>query len=77
MRVLIGLLIIIYYVDYSCQSWAIDLELTGLSPKVASFQAQAAFSGAGFTTSESESIVIHSLRRKIIRILILYAKLYN
>lgn len=47
------------------------LELTGLSPDVASFQAQSAFSGAGFTTSESESIVTHPLRRKIVRVLIL------
>jgi len=28
---------------------AIALELTGLSPEIASFQAQSAFSGAGFT----------------------------
>jgi len=50
---------------------AISLELTGLSPEVASFQAQSAFSGVGFTTRESETIVTHPLRRRIIRILIL------
>jgi hypothetical protein len=50
---------------------AIALELTGLSPEIASFQAQSAFSGAGFTTQESEAIVTHPLRRRIIRILIL------
>jgi len=49
----------------------IALELTGLSPDVASFQAQSAFSGVGFTTQESEVIVTHPVRRKIIRILIL------
>jgi len=50
---------------------AVALELTGLSPEVASFQAQSAFSGVGFTTQESEVIVSHPVRRRIIRILIL------
>ncbi|WP_297510673.1 potassium channel family protein [Thermococcus sp.] len=49
---------------------AIALEMTGLSKDVASFQAQSAFSGTGFTTSESEYVVSHPVRRKIIRILI-------
>ncbi len=49
----------------------VALELTGLSEDVASFQAQSAFSGVGFTTSESEYIVRHPVRRKILRILIL------
>jgi len=49
---------------------AIALEMTGLSREVASFQAQSAFSGTGFTTSESEYVVSHPARRKIIRILI-------
>jgi hypothetical protein len=44
---------------------------TGLSRDVASFQAQSAFSGAGFTTSESEYVVNHPVRRRIIRILML------
>jgi hypothetical protein len=38
---------------------------------VAAFQAQSAFSGAGFTTQESETIVTHPLRRRIVRLLIL------
>ncbi|MCD6228690.1 MAG: TrkA C-terminal domain-containing protein [Candidatus Omnitrophica bacterium] len=50
---------------------AIALELTGLSPEVASFQAQSAFSGVGFTTTESEAIVNHYLRRRIVRLLML------
>ncbi len=44
---------------------------TGLSRDVASFQAQSAFSGVGFTTSESEYVVNHPVRRRIIRILML------
>ena len=48
----------------------VALEMTGLSRDVAAFQAQSAFSGTGFTTSESEYVVSHPVRRKIIRILI-------
>jgi len=50
---------------------AVALSLTGLSEEVASFQAQSAFSGVGFTTAESESIVTNPGRRKIIRALML------
>jgi len=50
---------------------AVALELTGISSEIASFQAQSAFSGVGFTTSESEIIVNHPARRRILRILIL------
>lgn len=38
---------------------------TGLSKESASFQARSAFTGVGFTTRESESIVNHPIRRKI------------
>jgi len=48
---------------------SVALELTGLSKEVASFQALSAFAGVGFTTSESEKVVNHPLRRKIIRTL--------
>jgi len=51
---------------------AIALELTGLSPEIAAFQAQSAFSGTGFTTTESESLVAHPVRRRIVRVLILF-----
>lgn len=46
------------------------LELTGLSRDTARFQALSAFFGAGFTTSESEFVVSHPVRRRIIRDLI-------
>ncbi|MCD6324259.1 MAG: TrkA C-terminal domain-containing protein [Desulfurococcales archaeon] len=45
--------------------------MTGLSRDVAAFQAQSAFSGVGFTTSESEYVVSHPVRRRIIRFLML------
>jgi len=50
---------------------AVALEMTGLSKEVAAFQAQSAFSGVGFTTSESEYVVSHPVRRRIIRLLML------
>ena len=71
MLALFSLLIIIVLSIIVVRIGAIALELTGLSPEVASFQAQSAFSGVGFTTQESEVIVSHPVRRKIIRILIL------
>ena len=71
MIALISLLIIIALSIIVVRIGAIALELTGLSSEIASFQAQSAFSGAGFTTTESEAMVTHPVRRRIIRILIL------
>jgi len=68
---IIGLLILIALSIIIIRIGAVALELTGLSYEVASFQAQSAFSGVGFTTMESESIVSHPLRRRIIKTLIL------
>lgn len=47
------------------------LQLTGLEPSVANFQALSAFSGTGFTTSETERAVRHPARRRIITALII------
>src|SRR3954447_8896033 len=44
---------------------AAALVLTGLSRDVAHFQARSAFLGVGFTTTESEAIVNHPVRRRI------------
>lgn len=68
---IIGLLILIALSIIAIRIGAVALELTGLSSEVASFQAQSAFSGVGFTTIESETIVSHPVRRRIIKILIL------
>ncbi|MFC1735291.1 TrkA C-terminal domain-containing protein [Candidatus Hydrogenedentota bacterium] len=48
----------------------VALELTGLSRESARFQALSAFSGAGFTTTESESVIQHPVRRRIIAVLL-------
>jgi len=43
----------------------VGLTMTGVSKDLAQFQAVSAFTGAGFTTKESEDIVNHPLRRRI------------
>ena len=45
---------------------AVALRLTGMPEEAARFQARSAFTGAGFTTSESEAIVNHPVRRRIV-----------
>ena len=67
---LISLLIVILVSIIIVRIGAVALEMTGLSREMASFQAQSAFTGTGFTTSESEYVVSHPVRRKIIRTLI-------
>lgn len=71
MIALFSLLIIVILSIVVVRVGSSALELTGLSTEIASFQAQSAFSGAGFTTVESETIVTHPVRRRIIRVLIL------
>lgn len=50
---------------------AIALTQTGLSHETARFQARSAFTGAGFTTNESEKVVNHPVRRRIVLALML------
>ncbi len=47
------------------------LQLTGIDPDVARFQALSAFTGTGFTTREAERVVGHRTRRRIVTILII------
>ncbi|MBI3119066.1 MAG: potassium transporter TrkA [Candidatus Hydrogenedentes bacterium] len=51
---------------------AVALTFTGMSREMAGFQARSAFSTTGFTTSESESVVNHPVRRRIIALLMLF-----
>lgn len=51
------------------------LEMTGLSRDAAIFQARSAFTGTGFTTRESEMILSHPLRRRIVMSLMLIGNL--
>ncbi len=50
----------------------VALTATGLSHDIARFQARSALSGVGFTTGESEHIVEHPVRRRIILALMLF-----
>ncbi|MGE3806649.1 MAG: TrkA C-terminal domain-containing protein [Gemmataceae bacterium] len=50
---------------------SVALVLTGISQELARFQARSAFTGAGFTTNESEKVVQHPVRRRIILLLML------
>ena len=68
----ITLLLIIIIISYCIiQSGAIALEMTGVSFPIAKFQALSAFTGTGFTTQETERIVNHPVRRKIVSILMI------
>jgi hypothetical protein len=50
---------------------SVALVHTGMSQDAARFQARSAFTGAGFTTSESETVVSHPVRRRIVMWLML------
>jgi len=50
---------------------AIALMHTGLSTEAAKFQARSAYTGTGFTSQESEKVINHPVRRKVIYILML------
>lgn len=50
---------------------SLALTHTGLSRQAASFQARSAYTGVGFTTTESEKVVNHPVRRRILLILMI------
>jgi K+/H+ antiporter YhaU regulatory subunit KhtT len=50
---------------------SIALTHTGLSRESSQFQARSAFTGVGFTTNESEKVVNHPVRRKILQVLMI------
>ena len=67
----VGLLLIIIVASYTVvRIGALALELTGTEQGSARFQALSAFTNSGFTTRESEEVVTHPIRRRIIAILI-------
>ncbi|MFQ5905498.1 MAG: potassium transporter TrkA, partial [bacterium] len=50
---------------------SVALEMTGMDPDRARFQALSAFTGTGFTTRASEEVVRHDKRKKIIMALMI------
>lgn len=72
-RVSIVLLFVFVMASFVCvRIGATAFEVTGIPWERAKFQALSAFTNAGFTTSESEHIVDHPLRRKIASYLIIF-----
>ena len=71
MFALISLFVIVTVSIIIVRIGAVALTMTGVSKDLAVFQAQSAFSGVGFTINESESVVKHPVRRRIIRALML------
>lgn len=68
---LLSLLLILSLSILATRVATIALVHTGMSREMARFQARSAFSGVGFTTSESEHTVNHPVRRRIIFALML------
>jgi MFS family permease len=71
MIAILSLLIVVMLSLLITRVAAMALMLTGLSRESARFQARSAFTGSGFTTGESESVVNHPVRRRIIMTLML------
>lgn len=71
MIAIISLLIIVTLSILVTRVSAVALTHTGLSKEAAAFQARSAFTGVGFTTGESEQVVNHPVRRKILYVLML------
>lgn len=71
MYAIIGLLLVATISLVITRVATVILTASGLSSEAARFQARSAFTGAGFTTSESERVVEHPLRRRVISVLML------
>ena len=71
MIAIVSLLVVIFLSILITRVASIALSHTGMTRESAKFQARSAFSGAGFTTTESETVVNHPVRRRIVMMLIL------
>lgn len=71
MAALISLLIVLTLSLLITRIATVALTHTGLSREVAQFQARSAFTGVGFTTGESEKVVQHPVRQRILMLLML------
>lgn len=71
MLAIISLLIIVTVSITITKVATVALARTGMSREAARFQARSSFTGVGFTTSESERIVRHPVRRRIVMFLML------
>jgi hypothetical protein len=71
MTAILSLLVIVTLSILVTRTAAVALTHTGLARQTARFQARSAFTGAGFTTAESEQVVNHPVRRRIVLLLML------
>ena len=71
MAAIVSLLVVVTLSLIVTRVASVALMLTGLSQQSARFQARSAFTGAGFTTAESENVVNHPVRRRIVAALML------
>ncbi len=71
MVAIISLLIVLTLSILFTRIATVALSRTGLSAEAARFQARSAFTGVGFTTTESEKVVNHPVRRRVLMILML------
>jgi K+/H+ antiporter YhaU regulatory subunit KhtT len=71
MTAILSLLVVITFSILVTRIATVALTHTGLSRESARFQSRSALTGAGFTTAESESVVRHPVRRRIIMLLML------
>ena len=71
MTAILSLLMVILVSMVITRIATVALTATGLSRESARFQARSALTGAGFTTAESESVVRHPVRRRIVMWLML------
>lgn len=62
----IPVIVVIVISAFIVKIGAVALNLTGLEEKKAFFQALSAFTGTGFTTTDSELVVKNNIRRRII-----------
>jgi TrkA-C domain len=69
MPALITLILVLFLSLIIVRVAAVALTLTGMSREAAQFQARSAWTATGFTTAESEQVVAHPVRRRIITLL--------
>jgi hypothetical protein len=68
----VGILVIVILVSFLIvRIGGLALEMTGMEPSRARFQALSAFTGTGFTTQEAELVVTHPARRQIVIVLMI------
>ena len=69
MPALITLILVLFVSLIVVRVAAVALTLTGMPREAARFQARSAWTGTGFTTEESEQVVSHPVRRRIVALL--------